>query len=127
MKPKPNRPARLAQVGPVLVVLAVLTASGGCGVTPVDRASCASVHVGDSRLDVDQNLGSAESAEAAPGGFVRVRYRSFQSAPMDACCSVIFDGDAITALVVARPKFQPGCDAPMPEPVGSPQAPGGYY
>ncbi len=92
-----------------LAALAVMGAAlGACSDAAVDATTCASVGIGETRLDVDAKLGEPESVTKAANGFAVARYRA-TVAGVDRCCSVTFDSDSVTAIAAARPSYDRAC------------------
>lgn len=95
-----------------LAALAALAVSGAalgaCSDGAVDATTCASVGVGETRLDVDEKLGDPERVTKAANGFAVARYRTTVSG-VDRCCSVTFDSDSVTAIAAARPSYESVC------------------
>jgi hypothetical protein len=92
-----------------LATLAMMGAAlGACSDGVVDATTCASVGIGETRLDVDEKLGDPESVTKAANGFAVARYRTTVSG-VDRCCSVTFDSDSVTAIAAARPSYDGAC------------------
>lgn len=93
---------------PLLLVstVALLAACGGS----VDATSCASIKPGNSRGDVDSELGSPVSVTKGDGSFATARYETERDGKTE-CCFVRFASDSDTALALTAATYDNACVA----------------
>ena len=105
---KLRRPASARTLATLAALAVTGAAVGACSDGAVDATTCASVGIGETRLDVDEKLGDPDSVTKAANGFAVARYRTTVSG-VDRCCSVTFDSDSVTAIAAARPSYESAC------------------